>query len=239
MSPASSSGTSARHVTAERLSEWLSGDVNERDAAVVRAHVDGCPACAEVASGLRLQTSSLRDLARPEPPPTLWPTIAGALDADEGRGWSWPSWLFGALAGASVAACVAWLAIGRADIFGRGHAGPIAEQGTPAASAGADPLLAEAEHELDRAAASYAEAARRLRAILDREQALWAPDTRARVAERLARLDEAIAHSRAVVDRDPGDRAVAEMLFSAYQKQIDFLAEAVHRGSPGPDEGLR
>lgn len=240
MSASSTSGASPRHVTAERLSEWLAGDVNERDAAVVRAHVDGCPACAEVAAGLRLQTASLRDLARPEPPPTLWPTIAGALEADEGRGWSWASWLFGALAGASVAACVAWLAIGRADIFGRGHAGPVAEASGPAVSpAGADPLLAEAEHELDRAAASYADAARRLRAILDREQALWAPERRARVAERLARLDEAIVHSRAVADRDPADSAVAEMLFSAYQRQIDFLAEAVHRGSPGLDEGLR
>jgi len=235
------SGAPVRHVAADRLSEWLSGDMAERDAAVVRAHVDGCAACAGVAEGLRAQTTSLRDLARPAPPPTLWPTIAGALEADEGRGWSWPSWLFGALAGASVAACVAWLAIGRAEIFVRGHAGPSAPataEVVPSA-AGADPLLAEAEHELDRAAASYADAARRLRAILDREQALWAPETRARVAERLARLDEAIVHSRAVAERDPGDSAGAEMLFSAYQRQIDFLAEAVHRGSPGLDEGLR
>lgn len=241
MSAPATSGASARHVAADRLSEWLAGDTNERDAAVVRAHVDACPACADVAAGLRAQTMSLRDLARPEPPPTLWPTIAGVLEADEGRGWSWPSWLFGALAGASVAACVAWLAIGRAEIFGRGHAPAAAVVGAAPAtlSAGTDPLLAEAEHELERAATSYADAARRLRAILDREQALWAPETRARVAERLARLDEAIVHSRAVAERDPGDSTGAEMLFSAYQKQIDFLAEAVHRGSPGPDEGLR
>jgi len=234
-------GLPSRHVAAERLSEWLSGDMHERDAAVVRAHVEACLACGEVVSWLRLQTASLRDLARPEPPPTLWPTIAGALEADEGRGWSWPSWLFGALAGASVAACVAWLAVGRVDLFVRGPAQAVAT-GAPAIAtpaAGMDPLLAEAEHELDHAAASYAEAARRLRAILDREQALWAPETRARVAERLARLDEAIVHSRAVADRDPGDSNGAEMLFSAYQRQIDFLAEAVHRGSPGQDQGLR
>ena len=237
-------GVPSRHVAAERLSEWLSGDMHERDAAVVRSHVDACPACGEAAESLRLQTASLRDLARPEPPPTLWPTIAGALEADEGRGWSWPSWLFGALAGASVAACVAWLAVGRVDLFVRGPGRAVATAVAPIpaptpSSAGIDPLLAEAEHELDHAAASYAEAARRLRAILDREQALWAPETRARVAERLARLDEAIVHSRAVADRDPGDSNGAEMLFSAYQKQIDFLAEAVHRGSPGQDQGLR
>ena len=239
MSQLPAQGTPSRHVAADRLSEWLSGDMNERDAVVVRAHVDGCPTCAEVAAGLRGQTASLRDLARPEPPPTLWPTIAGVLEADEGRGWSWPSWLFGALAGASVAACVAWLAIGRAEIFVRGRSAPPPVAEAAASAAGAAPLLAEAEHELDRAADSYAQAARRLRAILDREQALWAPDTRARVAERLARLDEAIVQSRAVAERDPGDSAGAEMLFSAYQKQIDFLAEAVHRGSPGLDEGLR
>jgi hypothetical protein len=29
------------------------------------------------------------------------------------------------------------------------------------------------------------------------------------------------------------------MLFSAYQRQIDFLAEAVHRGSPAAEEGVR
>jgi hypothetical protein len=249
----------ARHPAADRLSAWLAGDLGERDAAVVRAHVDGCGACGGIVAELRAQGAELRALERPEPPPTLWPTIAGALEAREGSpaslswsslwssSWSWPAWLSGALAGAALAACVAWLVVGRGDSAGTGRALRAAtDGGTPGPSPGlpgralrpgTDPLLAEAEGELDRAADSYAEAARRLRAILDREQALWAPETRARVAERLARLDEAIVHSRAVANRDPGDGAGAEMLFSAYQRQIDFLAEAVHRGSPGPDEG--
>jgi hypothetical protein len=98
---------------------------------------------------------------------------------------------------------------------------------------GTDPLLAEAERELDRAATSYAQAASRLRAILEHEQARWDAASRARVAERLAGLDEAIVHARASAQRDPGDGAGAELLFSAYRRQIDFLAEVVHRGSPG------
>lgn len=228
-------GRASRHVTVERLSAWASGELNERDAAAARAHVEACPDCAEVVAGLRAQVAALHDLGRPEPPATLWPTIAGALERDEGRRWSWPSWVFGALAGASVAACVVWLALGRGGV-GTRDGGPAA--GEAAASPEADPMLIEAEHELDRAAASYAEAAARLRVILDHEQARWAPERRARVAERLARLDEAIAQSREVADRDPADSLGAELLFSAYQKQIDFLAEAVHRGSPGPDEGL-
>ena len=68
---------------------------------------------------------------------------------------------------------------------------------------------------------------------------LWDPETRARVGERLARLDEAVAHSRAVARSDPSDSSGADMLFSAYRRQIDFLAEAVHRGSPAVGEGLR
>ena len=103
----------------------------------------------------------------------------------------------------------------------------------------ADPLLAEAERELERAAVSYEQAVNRLRKILDYEKTLWDPETRARVDDRLARLDEAVDHSRAVARRDPGDSAGADMLFSAYRRQIDFLAEAVHRGSPATAEGFR
>lgn len=249
--------TPSRHVPAEHLSEWMAGDMPERDAAVVRSHVAACGACAAVVAQLRVETDGLRALGRPEPPPTLWSTIEGALEADERGRWSWPSWLMGAVAGAVTAAIVAWLVVGGrgagtplaggpsaggssaqedGDSFGRtGSSGTAAR----ARAVGTDPLLVEAEHELDRAAASYATAAARLRAILDREQALWDPATRARVAERLARLDDAIVHSRAVAERDPGDGASADMLFSAYRRQIDFLAEAVHRGAPGAEEGLR
>jgi hypothetical protein len=106
--------------------------------------------------------------------------------------------------------------------------GPGPDRG--AGEAAADPLLAEAESELGRAALAYQTAASRLRAILDHAQLDWDPAQRARVAERLARLDEAVADSQALVRRDPGDGARAEMLFAAYQKQIDFMAEAVHRG---------
>ncbi|HEX2658283.1 MAG TPA: zf-HC2 domain-containing protein, partial [Polyangia bacterium] len=92
-----------RHVSAERLSEWVSGDLKDRDAATVRAHVAACDACGAVVADLRAQGAVLRGLDRPEPPPTLWSTIEGALDEHEAeahrRLWSWPAWLWGALAG--------------------------------------------------------------------------------------------------------------------------------------------
>lgn len=237
-----------RHVSPDRLSEWISGDLNERDAATVRTHVGACATCAAIGAELRAQRSVLRGLDRPEPPPTLWPTIEGAMEEREAREahlWSWPAWLWGAFAGATVAGLVAWaLATGLPG--GRDVAGstsPSLDRAALSANAvaaatgspdkGADPLLAEAERELDRAAVSYAQAASRLRTILEHEQARWDAASRARVAERLAGLDEAIVHARAIAQRDPGDGAGAELLFSAYRRQIDFLAEVVHRGSPG------
>jgi hypothetical protein len=94
----------------------------------------------------------------------------------------------------------------------------------------AGPLLDEAEPELARAAAAYEHSIEKLRALLEREEPRWSPDERARCAERLAELDEAIAHSRELARRSPGDTLGNDQLFAAYRQKIDFLAEAVHRG---------
>src|SRR5215216_6557838 len=96
-----------RHIEAERLSAFRDGDLPERDAAVVRVHLEECPACAAVSAALGTQTQALRSFERSEPPPTLWAGIEGALDRAEPR-WSWPSLLAGAFAGAAMVALLAW-----------------------------------------------------------------------------------------------------------------------------------
>lgn len=251
------SATATRHVEAERLSAWISGDLSERDTTVVRTHVEACSTCMDVAAALRAQVLGIRGLDRPEPPATLWSAIEGALDQAPRRRWSWPALLTGALAGAAaMVALFGGLALvrggatsgrgERAQGQGQTHTQTRAQSGssdgaatTGGAAPARDPLLAEAERQLEQAALSYEQAVKRLRQLLEREQVLWDPETRARVADRLARLDEAVAHSRAEARRDPGDTVGADMLFSAYQRQIDFLAEAVHRGSPGVGAGWR
>jgi hypothetical protein len=132
----------------------------------------------------------------------------------------------------------------RAEVADRaGAVEPTGPTGEGAAAPGAgraavDPLLAEAEVEVNRAAAAYERAIDRLRGLLAREQDAWNPEERDRTAERLARLDEAIVHSRAALSRDPGNGDRADVLFSAYRRKIDFLAEAVHRGAPAGGEAL-
>ena len=249
--------TEGHHPPVEQVSAYLAADLSERDAAAVRRHLGDCPDCGQVVAELRRQLEALSTLERPEPPVTMWAAIEGAcqgrldarLDARSGRLWggaaaalwSWRSMVLGAaLGGVLVAGAFAlWRPGGQAeagrsgaDTSAAGVAGVAALVGSPEP---VDPLLAEAEAELGRAALSYEAAAARLRVILDREQLGWNAAQRARVAERLARLDEAVAESRTVARRDPGDGARAEMLFAAYQKQIDFLAEVVHRGGSSLD----
>ncbi|MEA2698467.1 MAG: hypothetical protein QOI66_2738 [Myxococcales bacterium] len=225
----------------DHLSAYLDGDLGEQAAARVRAHLSECAACAQAAGEMNALIAAARALDRPEPPPTLWPAIEGALARHERGPFGWRVFAFGLAAGAAVALAVVWV--------GRGHVAPSSgpslvrtesapasatATATPASGAGAsDPLLAEAEGEFQRAAAAYERSIDKLRTLLAREQTLWSVDERVRYADRLSRLDEAISRSRETARQRPGDTAGNEILFAAYQKKIEFLAAAVHRGAPG------
>src|SRR5581483_2823928 len=100
------SAGNVRHV-ADQLSAYLDGDMKPQAAELVRAHLDGCAACARAADELRAIVAGARSLERPEPPPTLWPAIEGALAEREAPLLDWRrifvrGFAFGGLAGAAV-----------------------------------------------------------------------------------------------------------------------------------------
>ncbi|HVV15806.1 MAG TPA: zf-HC2 domain-containing protein [Polyangia bacterium] len=219
----------------ETLSAFADGDLPPAEAARVRAHLVSCAACAAATSQLGALAAAARRLDRPEPPPTLWLAVEGALEKHD-RPWWMSLRIFGvgALAGAA-AVSVAALGLAswrthRAERAERLLTGGVAAPAAVAARVAADPLLDEAEAELARAAAAYEQSIEKLRALLEREEPRWSPDERTRCAERLAQLDEAIAHSRDLARRSPGDTLGNDQLFAAYRQKIAFLAEAVHRG---------
>jgi hypothetical protein len=224
-----------RTYTTEQLSAFVDGDLPGGETAAIRTHAAGCPACTAGIADLRAMVANARALDGPEPPPTLWPAIETAIDGELQRrerfAWlsiaNWRPFAVGALAGAvAVVLVVAALPAlrGRPPVVA---APPAAE---PAVAVAADPLLNEAETEFAQAAAAYERSIAKLRTLLAREEARWSPQVRSRTAERLARLDEAIARSRELARRMPGDSAGNEQLFAAYQQKIAFLAAAVHRG---------
>jgi hypothetical protein len=206
------------------VSAFLSGDLPSLEAQAVRAHLEGCADCARAAAEMTAMIGAAGTLDRPEPPPTLWPAIAGRLDRLEApvpARRRWRTFAAGALAGAAVAAALAL-------IPGARRRPPAATLAAPVAAV--DPLLEEAEAEFASAAAAYERSIEKLRGLLEAQQGRWSADQRARYAERLARLDEAIARSREATRRSPGDSAGNEQLFAAYQEKIDYLAAVVHRG---------
>jgi negative regulator of sigma E activity len=223
--------------TTERLSAFVDGELSASEAAAVRAHAAGCPACSAALADLRALVTNARALEAPEPPPTLWPSIEGALERRERFAWlsiaHWRPFTVGALAGA-VAVLLVIVALPVLRARPGGHtASPLPE--TAAAAVAADPLLHEAEAEFAQAAAAYERSIEKLRALLARAEVRWSPQERTRMAERLARLDETIARSRELARRTPGDSAGNEQLFAAYQQKIAFLAAAVHRGDEAGD----
>ena len=210
----------------ETLSAFVDGDLSTSQAQAVRAHVAACPQCTMSIAELTAMVTAARGLERPEPPPSLWPAVEGAMARHE-RPWWLSLRLFGsgALAGAVAVSVVA---LGLASWRAHRATAPIVAP--VAAVASADPLLNEAEAEFASAAAAYERSIEKLRGLLAREEPRWSPAERARCTERLAQLDDAIATSRELAHRSPGDTVGNEQLFAAYQQKITFLAEAVHRG---------
>jgi hypothetical protein len=224
--------------TDERLSAFSDGDLSAGELAQVRQHLDACASCARRAEELGALARAARGLELPEPPPTLWPSIEGAL-ARERR---WDRWLsmrpfaVGTLAGAAAVAAIVFVARGPGVAGGPGHTGAAVAE-APLVPAARDPLLAEAEQEFARAAAVYERSIEKLRGLLVREEASWSPEVRARYDERLARLDDAIARSREAARRAPTESDGQEQLFAAYQQKLAFLTLTVHRGGgSGPAE---
>ena len=203
-----------------------------------RARGRAAPRCTAALADLRALVTNARALDVPEPPPTLWPSIEGALERPRA---------FRVAEDLALAAVRDRRAGGRR----RGRAGGLSRSprcaragarrrprrlDTASTTAAAvvpptDPLLHEAEAEFAQAAAAYERSIEKLRgAARARGGALepagahaawpnaWAGSTRrspARASSPAAR---------------PGDSAGNEQLFAAYQQKIAFLAAAVHRG---------
>src|SRR5579863_9757655 len=146
----------------ETLSAFVDGDLPPAEAQAVRAHAVGCPRCTLSIGELRAMLTAARALERPEPPPTLWAAVEGAM-ARHDRPWWLQLRLFGtgALAGA---AAVSVIALGLAS-WRTHHAAAIAPP-APLPVATTDPLLDEAEAEFARAATAYEKSIEKLRGLL-------------------------------------------------------------------------
>lgn len=219
-----------------RLSAYIDGDLDAVESAAVADHLESCAECRRAVEQLRALTAPAG--SRPgsaEPSPRVWEGIERQLQRDDRRTLGWRTFWIGVSLGAT-AVCIAMAVRFNGWPLRSGPNGgtSLAQAAETVASPGrpADPILAEAESELDGAARHYERSIEKLGALLERETGRWGSDARRLFRQRLAGLDEAIARSRAATRQTLDDRQGHELLFAAYHQKIQFLTDTVHRGAP-------
>jgi hypothetical protein len=72
-----------------------------------------------------------------------------------------------------------------------------------------------------------------LQDLLDRDEALLAPETLAQLKSSLRTIDEAILEARNALARDPANKTLIEMLSGTYRQKVDLLRRTTEmvRGS--------
>jgi anti-sigma factor RsiW len=219
----------------ERLSAYLSGDLDPATRALVERHLAECPRCTETLAGLEHVVSLAREAPELEPARDLWPEIAAsigsttpgaetdaeviALPTARGR----PASALGSrlrLAAAAVILVVAsagsgwWLASGSADPGPQQiPGGGLDVVGVVSGDAGAPVDLAAQLGVLEQIVASARE-------TLD-------PNTVLILERNLNTIERAIADSRQALATDPGNAFLAEHLERMYRRKLTYLREAV------------
>lgn len=110
----------------ERLSEYVDGDLSERDRGALEAHLPGCASCRATIEELQALLSRARTLEPSEPVVDLWPAIAARIETAPRRAparrplgsrrlsLSLPQAALASLALVAITAVTMWWTVGRA-----------------------------------------------------------------------------------------------------------------------------
>ena len=206
-----------RRCDVERLSALCDGDLSARQAARVRAHVEGCPGCRGALADLETMKRGLgalpervgednwsimvNRLAQPAPARALPRRLL-------------PPWRL-------VLPAVAVLALGAGGgAWMRWHHGR---------GLSADVVIAHAEAEFHQADEHYRRAVDELRTLAEKQRQDWPVPKRAEYDAAQAQLEAAVARCHEVAESQPADVDAEELLFAAYRKEIRFYEDQMMR----------
>ncbi len=237
---------------ADRLSDYLDGELPAAEAESLERHLAGCEACARALEELRAVVARARDLEPAEPPRDLWPEIAARIaragrsaEAGEADGAAGALSLSGARrrrerrAGRRftlslpqlAAAAIALVALSGGGVWLATSAG--SEGAVPGAAAGGfEPAtgvtLATAA---ERPGPESSTLARYQAAIAELETAIFQEGERLdtatvqRIRESLRTIDRAIAEARRALREDPADAYVNQHLAETMRRKVEFLQQ--------------
>jgi anti-sigma factor RsiW len=212
----------------DRLSEYVDGELGERERAELAAHLSICSECAATVTELRQVVTRAGALEDRPPTTDLWPGIAGriGLSTDEFTvrrrtrerrfSFSVPQLIAASIVLVAASAGAAWLAL-------RGpRPEPVAR---PTQVAPATPQLATWMPKVEK---SSDIAVTELRAALADGKRTGRLDslTVASLEHSLAVIDSAIAQATRALESDPGSAYLNHHLADTYRRKFDFLRQA-------------
>jgi anti-sigma factor RsiW len=210
------------------IADLVDGTLPDPAQAEVRAHLDGCPACRELAADLREIRRIAGTLEVTPPPPRVWARISSGLEIRRTRRW-FPDarWLAAAATLVLIAGVSAlWMAR-----TGTPTSEPApAAAAAPTAAAGNAPvgdLVERIEGELKLAEQHYQAALADLDRIAANDGSALDPAVTAALRDNVALVDRAIADSRAALETDPQSVPARESLFDALRRKVTLLQDTI------------
>lgn len=231
----------------DRLSEYLDGDMDPRDEALVEAHLVDCATCRATLAELRAVLARATALPPAEPKSDLWPGILARVESDVATAGG------NAQAGRDVAAALPGLGSGKADPRARARPRRRISFSVPQLAAAsvalalasgtavwmtlnvdrAEPAPEAGVHTLvENPAIARFVANEQRNTIAELERALGEqrdsldPVTVAVLESNLRIIDAAIAEAVEALVRDPGNTYLSRHLGNTVEKKIDVLRRA-------------
>ena len=236
----------------ERLDDFAGGELAPAEHAAVQRHLQGCGECRAEVEALRSLLDEARFLPREiAPPRDLWAGISARLEpraapaaVESGReterevedpkvipfrprstAWQPPRWV---LAAAAALVLMVGSSVGTLMVAERWGGGGVERlpgvAANPPSTAVAAPTALVAFRPAEQ---GYQAAIDDLAALLETRRGQLAPETVATLERNLRIVDQAIAESRAALERDPNSRELAQMLSGVYDTKVKMLQQAV------------
>jgi anti-sigma factor RsiW len=220
----------------ERLDAWLDGALPRAEHEAVDVHLRGCDVCRDEAEAARWLREEARALPREiQPPRDLWAGIEARIDAKRviafpkapaapaERPAQRPWWLRAPMLAAAAVVLMLCSSVATALLLRQPGGAPVA---MPAAGTEAAPAYT-ALAAFEPAEVEFQRAIDDLAAVLEAGRDVLDPATIEVIETNLRIIDQAIAESRAALERDPNNRELANLLSAIYHRKVDLLKDAV------------
>jgi anti-sigma factor RsiW len=211
------------HVTPERLSQLVEGELAGDARVDVERHVAACATCHATLGRLRLLLQ--RAAALPpsiDPPARSWSAVRAHLQwsntARHVRGARVREW---ALRAAAAVLLVAGSSL--VTMFALRSRGPERPPGAAAVPGPGHNRVPATVVAIER---SYADVVEELTATLEAQRGALAPRTIATIEHTLRVIDGAIAEARAALAADPANDALRDVLSANYEQKVQLLRRA-------------